>query len=324
MTFKYFNASSLDEAVELLRKERGHVIAGGTDLLRLANDGIVKPVVLISVGDIPEMKKIEKKGGNLSIGASVTLREIERSPITNDEFPMLTEAARLVATPQVRNMGTVGGNLLQDVQCWYHRNLRFDCFRRGGKSCQVPNGEHGPYHAISNAAECFAVMPSDLAPPLAALGAKVKVKSADGERTAPIEELYLNVAPWRAIGQDELLVSADFPLRSLRGKFVKHRILKSHSYAVASAAVALSMVGKVCSEARIFLGSVAPSLYRAVVAEEILKGETVGEGLANEAVDAMAQDFNLSRMNPWKAKVAKAICKRAILGAVSREQLSVY
>jgi len=317
MAFEYFDAFTLSEAVELLRKEKGHVIAGGTDLLRLVKDEVVVPAALVNVKSISELKRIEENNGNLSIGATVTLREIERNPLIKERVPILAEAARLVATPQIRNMGTVGGNLLQDVQCWYHRNLRFECLRRGGKFCPVPAGEHGLYFAILNATGCFAVVPSDMAPPLAALGAKARITGADGERIVPVEELYLNKAPWRTVGQDEVLSSVEVPLRNVSGKFIKHRILKSHSFAVASVAVALAVEGKECKDVRIFLGSVAPTLYRAVKAEELLKGKTIDDEIVNKAVDAMAQDFTLSRMDPWKAKVAKVICKRAILEAVS-------
>ncbi len=317
MTFKYFSPSSLDEAAELLREHRGQVIAGGTDLLRLVGRGIVDPVALVSLDGVPEMKKIEKTDSNLEIGASVTLQEIENSPIIKDEFPMLAEAAHLVGTPQVRNMATIGGNLLQNVQCWYHRNLRFDCFRRGGGTCQVPGGSHGPHHAISNAVRCFAAVPSDMAPALAALGAAATIKGEDGKRTVAVEGIHLNAAPWTAVGRGEILCSVEVPLRSCQGKFIKHRNLEGHSYAIASAAVALAMRGNKCVDARIFLGSVSPALLRAVKAEEMVKGEAIGEELADKAAESTAQDFVFSRLNPWKAKLAKSVCRQAILGAAN-------
>lgn len=193
---KHFNAHTINDATSLLSEygEQARIIAGGVDLVNLMKNGIVAARALVNIKTILGLAYIREDAQGLKVGTLTTINEMETSAIIRDKYPMLAEAARSVASPQIRNMASAGGNLCQDVRCWYYRRspvtgISFYCYRKGFKRCYAIAGENA-HHAIFNGEKCHAVCPSDLAPALIALEATLKITSSDGERMVPIDEFY--------------------------------------------------------------------------------------------------------------------------------------
>ncbi|GAG76191.1 unnamed protein product, partial [marine sediment metagenome] len=193
---KYFNARTIGEAVLLLDDHKeAKIIAGGVDLTRLMKNEVVAPKVLVNIGTIPDLAYITEDAEGLKIGPLTTITDIATSAIIRDRYSLLAEAAHSVSSPQIRNMVTIGGNLCQDVNCWYYRmppvnGRTFFCYRKGGITCYAVVGDNR-YHAIIGGDKCHAVCQSDMAPALVALDAKVKIASPSEEKIIPLEEFYL-------------------------------------------------------------------------------------------------------------------------------------
>jgi len=271
---------TIKEAVSLLSeyREEATVVAGGTDVVGLMRNRVISPKALVNIKTIPEVSYIKEDAGCLKIGALATIKDVATSTIIRSKYSILTDAARSVAAPQIRNMGTIGGNLCQDVRCWYYRRApvtgtSFFCRRKGGRLCYAPVGQNA-YHAIIGASKCSAASPSDMAPALVALGAKVKVAGATGERVIPLEELYTTLGD--VLEADEFIteIQVPTPTVSTRQRYLKFRYRKAIDFAISSVAAVIPMEGKTVSDARIVLGAVAPTPYRAVRAEEVLQGRS--------------------------------------------------
>jgi len=231
--------------------------------------------------------------------------------------PILAEAAHSVAAPQLRNMSTIGGNLCQEVSCWYYRmppvtGRSFFCQRKGGKQCYAVSGDN-TYHTIINGGKCHAFCPSDMAVALIALDAKVKIVSQDGSKIIPLEEFY--TAMGSILKPDEIITEIQVPhLRpSVRQRYLKFRIRKTIDFAIVSLAATLSMETGVVSDARIVLGGVAPTPYRAIAAEEAVKGNRITESVAEIAAKAAVGQAKPLAMNSYKLPIAEALVKKEIL-----------
>jgi len=194
---EYYNAKTVNEAVSLLDKyrEEAKIIAGGIDLIGLMKNKVLLPGVLVNIKTIPHMKYVVENSSGTAIGALTLINDIERSTLIKEKYPILFEAAHSIASPQVRNMATIGGNLCQDVRCWYYRRppdtgVTFDCRRkREDGICYAINGEN-QNHAIIGGKKCFAVCPSDMATVLLALDARVNTVNTTGGRVIPIDKFY--------------------------------------------------------------------------------------------------------------------------------------
>lgn len=309
---KYVIPKSLDYALNALEAEGNFILAGGTDLLRLEKSGGIKIDTLVDITNIPEMGRIEIQNDGLKIGAAVTLNEITENRLITEKYPILREAATVVASPQVRNMGTIGGNLLQDVQCWYYRNSQFHCTRKGGKICYAVRGEHRWYHSIYKPSPCFATWTSDMAPALAALGASAVIMGRGGERTAKVEDLYLSKSPWREVKRDEILTGIEIPRSSLRGKFLKHGIWSPPYFPMVNVAAAIELDDDICKVARIFLGGVSPILYRATKTEESLKERALDKDTIKNAAGLISEEAKPLRDNSFKVQISKVLLERVL------------
>lgn len=316
---EHYNARTVDEAVRLLDRdiEEAKIIAGGVDLLGLMKNKVIRPKTLVNIKTIPDLAYITEDAGGLKIGTLSTIRDIETSAIIKDKYSMLAEAAHSVAAPQVRNMATIGGNLCQDVRCWYYRRspgtgLSFFCRRKGGEPCHAITGDN-TYHAIIAGEECCAVCPSDLAPALIALGAKVKIAGPGGDRTIPLEELYTVLG--NILKPNEIITEIEVPPPppDTRQQFLKFRLRKAIDFAISSAAVAITTKAGLVSRARIVLGGVSPTPYRAIAAEEAIKGKPITESVAEIAAEAAVSEAKPLSMNAYKLPITKALVKRAIL-----------
>jgi xanthine dehydrogenase YagS FAD-binding subunit len=319
--FEYANPATLQEALGLLGKRWGEVdvLAGGTDLLGLMKDDLHTPKRLVNIKSIKDLGGIQKSAEGLRIGALVTIDDLTRSAELKNEYPALFEAARGVGGPQIRNMGTVGGNLCQRPRCWYFRLGYGILAQQDGKSL-VPEGDNR-YHAIfGNQGPAYFVSPSSLAPALVAFGAKVKLASPKGVRELPIEKFF--VAPQSqdtreiALLPNEILTEVIIPPAG-GARSATHEIRQKEAldWALASASVVLKMSGNTVSSARVVLGAVAPTPWAAVKAEKLLARKVLTAAVAEQAAEAAVDGATPLSQNAYKAQLARVAVKRALLQA---------
>ncbi len=345
--FEHHNAQSIEEAIELLNSYKGKakVNAGGTDLLgALRNRALPEyPDAVINIKTISGLDyiKIEKKG--LRIGALAKLVDIARSPMIKGEYDLLAQAAHSVATPIIRNMATIGGNLAQDVRCWFYRYPHhiggpMVCLRKGGKFCSALAGDNR-YHSIFGAAPveehagaashqdktgipsnprrvrkgCLAVGPSDIAVALVALDAVIVTTK---RRMAAASFFTATAARSTVLEADELIKEIQVPKLPAEAmqRYEKFILRKPIDFALVSVATVLMVDNEVCKDARIILGAVGPEPVRARKAEEAIEGRIIdAEVAANAAEQALVGAVPL-KMNAYKMEIAKALVKRALLG----------
>ncbi len=319
---EHFNAKTLDEAISLLNTYLGEarIIAGGTDLIRLMKNEVIAPKVLVNIKTISGLTGITEDAEGLKIGALTTIKEIASSSIIRSKYTMLAEAAHSVASPHVRNMATLAGNLCQDVNCWYYRRSAitgksFFCRRKGGEHCFALTGDNR-HHAIFGGNKCFAVCPSDMAPALLALEAKVKIAGPDGEREVSPEELYTDLG--NVLKPNEIIteIQVPAPRPGTKQRYLKFRLRKAIDFAISSVAAVITAEAGVVSNARIVLGGVAPTPYRALGAEEAIKGEVITESVAEAAARVAVSEVVPLSMNAYKVPITKALVKRTIAGFI--------
>jgi xanthine dehydrogenase YagS FAD-binding subunit len=311
-SFVFTTADTLDAASRALAEAPARAVAkgGGTDILDLLKSRLLTPDEVVSL----LRAKREAKGGELS--ALATLDDAANDPWIRDNFPAVAKAAAEAATPQVRNLGTVGGNLCQHTRCWYFRNLAFPCFKRGQGDCSAaPDEAENRYHAIFPHKRCVSAHPSNLAPALIAVGAKVACVHPDGARTLDVEQLYDEGPAGRkadvVLKPGELIRAVllePTPLAK-RSTYVEFRERMSFDFAVASVAAALDLRDGVVHDARIVCGAVAPIPYRAKAAEDALRGKK--PDLEAAAAAAVAGAAPLAR-NGYKVPILKELVRRAL------------
>ena len=323
-SFDHFNAASLSEALSLLKRFDGRagLMAGGTDLLGVLKDRILDdyPVALVNIKTVPGMDLITEIPKGLKIGALAKLADIARSPLVKAGYPALSQAAESVASPEIRNMGTLGGNLCQDVRCWYYRyphhmGGRVLCHRKGGGPCHAIKGDNR-YHAIFGAKACVAVCPSDTAIALSALEAEIEIAGPQGKRTVPVQDLYAPLG--HALTREEVVTEIRIPkpLKGSKQVFLKFTERKPVDFAVASVASVLTFGGGACVKARVFLGGVAPMPLRAEGAEQAVEGKPLEASVAEDAARAAVAGARPLSGNGYKVEVTRALVKRALLSAV--------
>jgi xanthine dehydrogenase YagS FAD-binding subunit len=320
----YVNAREPAEAVSLLHEhgDAAKIIGGSTDLLGLMKDRIRGPElrvpeVLVDIKGIPTVSGITyHEGVGLNIGAAVTLSRLAMSDVVKERYSLLSQAALQVGTTQLRNMGTVGGNLCQRPRCIYFRHPDFVCFKKGGKKCFAAAGEHRYYHAIFNNGKCVMAHPSDLAPALMALQSRIKIAGPSGEREVPVEEFFLgpNNLTETVLRTDEFITQIRVPDRPVIPSqlFLKQRITGSSDFALSSVAAVAQMSGGVCEDARIVLGGVAPAPLPASAAVETIKGKRLNEALISQAADASVEGARPLPLNRYKVDLASTLIKRAL------------
>jgi xanthine dehydrogenase YagS FAD-binding subunit len=312
--FKYVDAKTVAEASSALSAGNAAVLAGGTDLLTTLKDFIhpTQPDTLVNIKNIPGLSGIKEDGGMLKLGALTTLTDVYESSVVKSKWAALAEAAHKVGTPELRNQGTIAGNLCQEVRCLYYRgnNNCFYCFRKGGTICLAVPG-NSTFNAILGGQVCFAVCPSDTAIALSALNATI----VTNKRTMPIADLYIVLKNTLAQGEIITEIQVPTPASGTKQAFLKFALRKSFDFAVASAAVSLTMSGSNVSDGRIFMGGVAPIPFRATDAETALKGKAVDDASATAAGTAAVSKAVKLPNNAWLVQVGKTMVKRAILAA---------
>lgn len=322
---KHVDARDLQEAVYWLNEygDRAKVIAGGTDLLSLMKDriqgpGLKTPEILINIKTVPEMNQIKyDENGWLRIGAGVTLDRIETSEIIKEKWTILSQAASEVGTIQLRNMGTIGGNICQRPRCMYFRHPHFICRKKGGEKCYAITGEYRDYYSIlPPKRKCVMAHPSDMAPALAALNANVVIAHSEGRREIALQDFFLgpNHVMETILRPEELLI--EFRVPNQGGNtyqcFSKQRIRRSFDFALASVAAVAQIDEEVCKEISIVLGGIAPFPYVAIGAEQVLKGKKFSHKLISMAADVSVKEARPLPMNSYKRDLAKVSVKRAL------------
>ncbi len=327
--FEWTNPTNINEAVKLLSAsgdidEAPRPIAGGQDLLTTMKDYTSRPVRLVNLKNISGLNSITLNGRGLTIGALVTLTELEEHAGVRKSFPGLTEAAHSIATPQIRNLGTVGGNLCQRPRCWYFRLEEVNCLKKGGSECYAASGEN-KYNAIIGGGPSYIVHPSDLAPMLMALGATVSVTGAAGKRVIPLDKFFTlpsegNIRRENVLKNDDIITQINVPASALAAKstYLKFKERDSLDFALASAAVALRLgPNDTVRESRIVLGGVAPIPWRVPAAERFLAGKKLTpDVLAETAKIALAEAKPLEK-NAYKIPLAQTLVRRALAKAAS-------
>jgi xanthine dehydrogenase YagS FAD-binding subunit len=327
--FLYERPGTVDEAVALLgtddpTQHKTRALAGGTDLLTLMKGGLEAPGLLVDIKRLADLDgRIESTADGLRIGALATIADIQHDPLVRHLHAGLAEAAAVAATPQLRNMATIGGNLLQRPRCWYFRDEQISCWLKGGDSCPAAaDGGENQLHAIFGESPCHAVHPSDLATVLVALDARIVVRGARGERKLPIERFFALPTEDRRIEHtlepDELIVAIVIPdaPSSTRSTYHKAMDRKVWAFALVGAAVQLTVEDGVITRARAVLGGVAPTPRRLPEAESALIGEAPGAALVERvAAMAVAGARPLSK-NAYKVDLARVTLARALTQAM--------
>ncbi len=317
--FAYVNAANEREALAGLAGERGRVlpIAGGMDLIGLMKNYIAQPDRLVNIKNLD--KTIAMQGGGARIGAAATLIELIEHAAVAKAYPALVTAAEEVGTPQIRNAGTVGGNVMQRPRCWYFRNEEFHCLKKGGARCFAVDGEN-QYHAIFGGGPCHIVHPSSLAVPFIAYGAKFRVVGPSGEREVDAGEFFElpadNLYGETVLRANELLTHVILPPPgNAKSATYEVRFKQSHDWPMAMASVNLAMDGNRVKTGRVVMGAVAPVPWRSEAAEQVLAGKTITEAVATEAAAAAVRGATPMTQNSYKVQVARTAVKRAILRA---------
>lgn len=318
--FGYARPTTLKEATGLLgaKFEEASVLAGGTDLLSAMKDEAFHTERVVSLKGLKELGGIQKTAAGLRIGAMVTLDELLSNPVIRAEYPALREAAEGVTSPQIRNMGTIGGDLCQRPRCWYFRNghglLAMDA---SGKSL-VPAGDNR-YHAIFPTAPAYFVSASSFGPALVALGATVKLASASGTRDVAADKFFVvpqnNQAREIALLPNEILTEIVIPGKAMKNATYEVRHREAIDWPLATASVAMGMNGKAVSSARVALGHVAPTPHIATAAEQFLAGKTITAEVAEQAGEEAVKGAQPLSQNGYKRQLAKVAVKRAVLTA---------
>lgn len=322
--FEHIDTSSVQEAVFWLQEygDEAKVIAGGTDLLGLMKEKLEgpqlrTPKLLINIKTISGMNQItsdEELG--VRIGAAVTLDQLDTAEVIRERFDILSQAARQVGTTQIRNMGTVGGNLCQRPQCMYFRHPDFVCYKKGGTKCFAVAGEHRYDHSIIKYGKCVMAHPSDMAPALIALKATAIIATPEGEKKSPMQDFFLGPDNFAEtiLKPGEFLAGIQVPNQnSLRFQlFLKHRIRHASDFALSSVALVTQISDGSLEDLRLVVGGVAPFPYVPPGVNDITKGKTLNKRLISQVAEASVEDVRPLRMNRYKVDLVDALVKRAL------------
>ncbi len=315
----YTRADDTDAAIAIRSAHpQAAYIAGGTTLLDLMKDQVLVPDLLVDITRLP-LRGIEVTANGVRIGALTTMSEVARDPTIRDRYPMIAQALLLSASPQLRNMATIGGNLLQRTRCGYFRDPAFACNKRvPGSGCPAIAGANRMHAILGTSPHCIATHGSDVAVALVALDAVVQVRGPQGERRIPLNDFYVlpGATPERenVLAQGELIVAVEIPptFDATRSHYLKVRDRASYEFALTSAAVALEMDGATIRAARIALGGVGTVPWRVRAAEALLQGASLDRKVFDEAAEAALVGAIPQHDNAFKVGLAKRTLVQAL------------
>jgi xanthine dehydrogenase YagS FAD-binding subunit len=316
--FSYVRAKSVSEAVRALAAPGARLHAGGTDLLGCLRERVLTADKLVSVGGIAALRGISTPAtGGLRIGAMTTLAEVASDKRVLGSYPALAQAAAAVASPQLRNQGTLGGNLCQRPRCWYFRG-DFHCTRKGGDTCYAMQGEN-QYHAIFGGSACVMVHPSDTAVALVALGARARVSGPGGVRTVPLGAFFVlpdkSVTKETVLERNEILTDLLLPAAPAGAKssFRKVRSRGAWDFALASVAIALTVDSAgIVKQARLVLGAAAPAPWRVEAAEKVIIASKLTPQLAAQAAAAAVAGAQTLLQNDYKVPLFRGLVEEQL------------
>jgi len=321
--FELYQPATIDDALRLLNQHGSDalVLAGGMDSMDWLKDRLHKPKVVVDLGQIKELRGIKEVNGGLEIGAMTPLTEVVKHPMVRDKFSILMQAAELVASPQIRNQGTIGGNVSQDTRCWYYRG-GWSCYRAGGNICyaDTPTSVNRE-HAIFDADRCVAVNPSDTAPALVALDAQMVIRGPRGERVVNAESYWIgpgiDITRMNVLQPDELLVAIRIPptMAGAQFYFEKVRDRQVWDFPLVNVAAAIKPNGSNIGESRLVVNAVAATPKRLHNVEAYINGKPRNEETAKAAGDMAVQGAQTLRHNGYKVPLMRNLVKRAVRGS---------
>ena len=315
--FEWANAKSVNDALSLA-DERSVFKAGGIDLMDRLKEGIDSPSRLVNIRTIPGLANILDTPQGLRLGPLVTLAQLDADKAVRSGYTALADAAGHAATPQIRNMATVGGNLVQRPRCWYFRNEQFHCFKKGGNKCFAQEGEN-EYHAIFDNRLCAIVHPSGTGVALTALGARLELTSKSGKREVPMEDFWVrpeqDINRENSLATGEMITAITVPKVEGRSAYMKLGEKESFDWPLAEVAVVLQQAAGKVSKASIILGAAAPVPLRAKAAEAALVGQALTEETARAAATAALRGATPLANNAYKLPIFEAVIRRTILAA---------
>jgi xanthine dehydrogenase YagS FAD-binding subunit len=325
--FTHVNPKTVAQAVNVIAdaKKNGRSVTlagGGSDVLGMMKERLVAPDIVVRLKTIGGLDQAKPANGGLTIGGQMTLDALARHDVIRRQYAVLAEAAGDVATPQIRNVATLAGNLCQRPWCWYYRN-GFKCFKNGGTTCYSANGEN-QFHAIFGGGPSYIVHPSDTAPALVALDATFTIHGPSGRRSVAAAEFFtlptVNAARENVLNEGEILESVWVPAARPDVRSTYHKIMdrEAWTHAVVSAAVALEMTGDTCQSARVVLGGVAPIPWRLPAVEKLVAGNRITPELAAQAGEAAVAGARPLAKNAYKVPLVQNMVARTIESLATR------
>ena len=321
--FELYQPTDIGNALDLAEDlgSEGWKVAGGQDSWDWFKDRAKRPSAIIDLTRIPDLKGIRDSADGIEIGALTTLTEIEENALINERYSLLAQAAGKVASPQIRNVGTIGGNVCQDTRCWYYRG-GMDCYRAGGTTCyaDTPEGMNRE-HCLFEADRCVAVTPSDLAPALVALDASMAIRNADGERVVAAEDFFIgpdvDIERMTVLTPGDILMAIRIPNTWAGASFYFEKVAdrKTWDFPLVNIAAALRINGGTIEDARIAAGGVECIPRRMTVAEDIARGSTQDQETANLAGSSAARGAAPLNYNQFKIPLLENLVMRAIRDA---------
>jgi xanthine dehydrogenase YagS FAD-binding subunit len=321
--FELYQPTQLDDALALLDRygKDGWKMAGGNDSLSWFKERVKRPKAVIDISGIVALKGVRETPDGVEIGALTTLTEIERNPVIRAKYRVLADAARRVASPQIRNTGSIGGNLAQDARCWYYR-YGLPCYRAGGNTCfaDTPEGVNRE-HALFDTDRCVAVSPSDTAPALVALDAKMVIKSSKGERVASAEEFFIgpktDITRLTSLKPEEILTAVRIPNSWAGARFYFEKVADRDTwdFALVNVAAAIVVDNGVVTRSRIACGGVSAVPRRLTVVEEVIQGKPAEEATAKLAGQSAIRGARPLNYNQFKIPLMANLVTRAVRDA---------
>jgi xanthine dehydrogenase YagS FAD-binding subunit len=318
--FELFQPADIANALDLLDRygDESWIMAGGQDSLDWFKDRAKQPKAVIDINGINELKGVRETGDGIEIGALTTLTEVLAAPVIQAKYGLLAEAVSHVASPQIRNVGTIGGNICQDTRCWYYR-YGLDCYRMGGNTCYADTPEGiDREHCLFGADRCVAVSPSDAAPALVALDAQVVIINTEGEKTIPIEEFFIgpdiDITRMTVLQPGDILKSIRIPATWSEARFYFEKVADRNTwdFALVNIASAMKVDGDVISDIRMAIGGVECVPKRMSVVEGIVKGSAPDNETADLAAGSASRGATTLNFNEFKVPLMENLVKRAI------------
>ncbi len=322
--FEYVSPEKVEDIPGLLSRKRGRstaVMAGGIDLLGEMKDNLTAPDRIVNLKAVPELRFLKHTNSEVRIGATTTLTEIVNDTQIRQIYTVLAEAAESVGSLQIRNVGTIGGNLCQRPRCWYYRTEEFVCLKKGGWQCFAYEGAN-KYNAIIAGGPSYIVHPSDLAPALIALGARVGIRGPGGSREMRLDEFFVH--PEERLNLETILrpneilteIVVPRPLSGSRSTYLKFKEKGSMDWALSAVAAVVQLDGKTIKSANVVLGGVAPIPWVVEAAPGLLRGKRVSPELLESLANAAVQDAKPLDHNGYKVPLTRTLVKRAIQSLV--------